>query len=59
VELIMRKLLGGALLLIAAIYLLRNGVTTDAVLGQAGKVLDRLVDLGAELAKRTPAGGAS
>jgi len=55
----MRKLLGGALLLIAAIYLLRNGVTTDAVLGQAGKVLDRLVDLGAELAKRTPAGGAS
>jgi dihydroxyacetone kinase len=54
---LMRKFIGGVVLLVVAICLLRTGASVDAVLGQASKALDWLINLGAELARRTvPAG---
>lgn len=54
----MRKLIGGIVLIVMAIYLLRKGATLDAVLGQASAALDWLISLGAKLADKTvPTGG--
>jgi len=55
---LMRKLIGGIVLIVMAIYLLRKGATLDAVLGQASAALDWLISLGAKLADKTvPTGG--
>jgi hypothetical protein len=47
----MGKFFGGFTLLVASIYLLRNGGSVDGVLTQAGAALDWLVGLGAGMAQ--------
>lgn len=51
----MRKFIGGCVLLLIALFLLRGGTTTQFV-DQVGQLLDSMVNLGAHLADRTQAG---